>query len=72
MLVLAAFSWTGCKRLHVNGLGDQLAPSNDRDWKPEVATVPFAEVDGRQYTLRNIRNCNYVTAEDFVVDYYDR
>lgn len=72
ILLFAISSLTGCGRLHVNGIGDQLAPSNDRDWKPEVATIPFAEVDGRQYTLRNIRNCKYATAEDFVVDYYDR
>ena len=72
MLVFALFSLTGCQPLHVNGPREQLAPSNDRDWKPEVATIPFAQVDGNQYTLRNIRNCNYVTAEDYVVDYYDR
>lgn len=34
--------------------------------------MPFVEADGQQYTLKNIRNCNYVTADDYVVDYYDR
>lgn len=62
----------GCQKLSVSGIKDRLTPSNNRDWKPEVATIPFAEISGRQYTLRNIRNCNYVTAEDFVVGYYDR
>lgn len=62
----------GCQKLTVGGLKNRLTPSNDRDWKPELATVPFAEISGPQYTLRNIRNCNYVTADDFVVDYYDR
>lgn len=70
--ITSILALSGCQRLHFNGPADQLAPSNDRNWKPEVATLPHATVDGRQYTLRNIRNCNYVTAEDFVVDYYDR
>ena len=71
-VIFAISNLTGCRRLHVNGVGDQLVPSNDRDWKPEFATLPIAEIDERQYTLRNIRNCNYVTADDYVVNYYDR
>ncbi|MDG1873784.1 MAG: DUF4105 domain-containing protein [Mariniblastus sp.] len=39
---------------------------------PELATIPFAEINGAEYTVRNIRNCNYISAENFVVDYYDR
>ena len=62
----------GCRNLNVNSLGDRLSPSNERDWKPEVATIPFAEVNEPQYTIRNIRNCNYLTEDDYVVDYYDR
>jgi hypothetical protein len=72
LLAVAFANLTGCRPLHLNGISDQLAPSNDRDWKPEVATIPFAEIEGRLYTLRNIRNCNYVSAEDYVVDFYDR
>lgn len=62
----------GCQTLAVNGIGDRIYPSNDRDWKPEFASTASAKIDGRQYTLRNIRNCNYLTAEDYVVAYYDR
>lgn len=62
----------GCQKLGLSGIQDRITPSNNRDWTPEVATIPFAAISGRQYTLRNIRNCNYVTAEDYVVDYYDR
>ena len=64
--------FSGCQTWRINGLRDQLTPSNDRDWKPEMATIPYAEIDGPTYTLRNIRNCNYVTESDYVVDYYDR
>jgi len=71
--MIAVCSFTGCQTLSLSeGLRDKLVASNDRDWKPELATVPYAEVYGNQYTLRNIRNCNYVTADDYVVNYYDR
>lgn len=62
----------GCQKLNLPNLNDHLRPSNNRDWKPEVATTPYAEIDDNRITLRNIRNCKYVTAEDYVVDYYDR
>ena len=75
MVVLALWAllgFTGCQKLKVAGLQDRFTPSNDRDWRPEVATIPFAQLNGPQYSLKNIRNCRYVTEEDYVVDYYDR
>lgn len=62
----------GCQKLNLVSINDHLRPSNNRDWKPEVATTPYVEIDQQQFTLRNIRNCKYVTEDDFVVDYYDR
>ncbi|MEL7498850.1 MAG: DUF4105 domain-containing protein [Planctomycetota bacterium] len=61
----------GCSSLPT-GLGDKLLPSNNRDWVAEQAVMPRAEMTGSEVTLRNIRNCNYVTNDDYVVDYYDR
>ncbi|OGW32988.1 MAG: hypothetical protein A2X58_12405 [Nitrospirae bacterium GWC2_56_14] len=49
-----------------------LPPSNDRDWQPDVATLPFAAISGSTVTLHNIRNCNYRTETDYVVRHYDR
>ena len=72
MVLITMIPLLGCHKVNVSGIRNRLTPSNDRDWKPELATVPFADVDGSQFTIRNIRNCNYVTAEDYVVDYYDR
>jgi len=46
--------------------------SNDRDWVTEVAVVPRAEFDGNRVTVRNIRNFDYRSADDFTVQYYDR
>jgi hypothetical protein len=42
-----------------------LRPRQDRDWKPEVAVLPHAEIDGDTVTIRNVRNFEYRTADDF-------
>ncbi len=49
-----------------------LQPSNDRDWQPDVALLPYAEIDGNKVTVRNIRNCDYRTETDFDVRHYDK
>jgi hypothetical protein len=49
-----------------------LKPSNDRDWQPDVAVLPYAEINGNQITLHNIRNCEYRTETDFDVRHYDK
>ncbi len=47
-------------------------PSNDRQWRIEVARIPSAELDGDMVTIRNIRNFHYRSVEDFDVSYYDK
>ncbi|MBV8706715.1 MAG: DUF4105 domain-containing protein [Acidobacteriaceae bacterium] len=42
-----------------------LSPSNNRNWQPDVAKLPWGEVRGDQVTLHNIRNCDYVTETDY-------
>lgn len=49
-----------------------LRPSNERDWRPDVARLPFARVDGSSVTVRNIRDCDYRSEDDYTVRYYDR
>lgn len=49
-----------------------LQPSNDRDWRPDVAVLAYAEIDGNKVTVRNIRNCDYRTETDFDVRHYDK
>lgn len=36
-----------------------LAPSNDRDWQPDVARLPTATIDGSMLTVRNVRDFTY-------------
>ena len=62
---------TGCQSLPTD-LSDKLNPSNDRNWIAEQSVLPTAEIEGTTYRLKNIRNCNYVTNDDYVVHHYDR
>jgi len=49
-----------------------LKPSNNGDWQPDVAVLPYADIAGNQVTIHNIRNCDYHTETNFDVHYYDR
>jgi hypothetical protein len=50
----------------------RLAASNFRDWTPEQAVVPTAEVRGNSVTIHNVRNCRYFANDVYLVDYYDK
>jgi Domain of unknown function (DUF4105) len=47
-------------------------PSNDRQWQPDLAKLPYAEVDGDNVTVHNIRNFDYRSEFDFTPAYYDK
>ena len=49
-----------------------LKPSNDRDWAPDVAAIPSAEISGDRITVHNIRNFDYRTETDFTPRWEDR
>jgi len=49
-----------------------LQPSNERAWQPDVAVLPYADINGNQVTIHNIRNCDYRTETDFDVQHYDQ
>lgn len=42
-----------------------LKPSNDRDWRADVARLATAEIHGDRATVRNVRNFRYRTVDDF-------
>ena len=56
----------------VFGWWSRIRPSNDRDWQPEVAVLAYADVNGDQVTIHNIRNFDYRTETDFTPRYYDK
>jgi len=49
-----------------------IPPSNARDWQPDVATLPFADIDGERVTVHNVRNAEYRTETDYTVRLEDR
>ena len=49
-----------------------IRPSNDRDWQPDVARLPSAELQGDKLTVHNIRNLDYRSETDYTVRYEDR
>ena len=49
-----------------------LQPSNNRKWQPDVTVLPWAEIQGNQVTIHNIRNCDYRSETDYTVRYYDK
>jgi hypothetical protein len=51
---------------------EAIAPSNDRDWRPEGARIPHATVSGELVTVHDIRNFDYRTETDFTPAYDDR
>src|SRR5512138_37680 len=44
-----------------------IPPSNNRNWQPDLAVLPWAEIKDNLVTVHNIRNCDYRTETDFTV-----
>ena len=42
-----------------------LKPSNDGAWQPDVAQTAWADINGDEVTIHNVRNCEYRTETDF-------
>lgn len=42
-----------------------IPPSNDRDWQPDVAREPWAELQGDRAVIHNVRNIDYRSETDF-------
>jgi len=47
-------------------------PSNDREWQPDVAELPYATFDGDLVTIHNVRNFDYRTETTYTPHYYDK
>ena len=60
LLVAVAVLWNGTE------------PSNERDWQPDVAVLPYATRDGNVFHVHNIRNFEYRSATDYRAAYYDK
>jgi hypothetical protein len=49
-----------------------LKPSNDRAWQPDVAQTAWAEINGDDVTVHNVRNCDYRSETDFTTHWETR
>jgi uncharacterized protein DUF4105 len=49
-----------------------IPPSHARDWQPDVAALPYAEVRGEHLIVHNVRNVDYRTETDYTVRLEDR
>jgi hypothetical protein len=64
---------TALPKLQVNpDLVKSLKPSNNRDWSPQQAVLPWAEFHGDKVTVHNIRNTTYRSIKDYDVSHYDK
>lgn len=74
LLILAGS--TGCSSLNLESptkkLAERFQASNFRDWRPEFERHASVDIKETSLGIHNIRNCSYVSEDDYVVDYYDR
>jgi hypothetical protein len=49
-----------------------IAPSHDRNWRPEVAVMPRAFIEGDHVRLTGVRNFDYRSRDDFTVHHEER
>ena len=79
VFVLVLLAQCGCRTaLNTSGgvglssLTNKLTASNDRDWRPDLAILPWAEANGNQITIRNVRSSRYANETDYVLEHHDR
>ena len=49
-----------------------VSPSNERQWQPDVAKLPYSTINGDIVTMHNIRNVDYRSEFDFSPAYYSK
>ncbi len=49
-----------------------IPPSHDRQWRPEVAVMPRAFIDGDRVRITGVRNFDYRSRNDFTVRWEER
>jgi hypothetical protein len=62
----------GCRAGGSPLASNPLTPSHERQWKPLLATLPSADIDGERILVRNVRNCIYFSEEVYIPRFDDR
>ncbi len=63
---------SGCASVPHNSAEDILKPSNHRQWKKNMAVLPYARLRGDRVKVYNVRHCSYIDEETYVLNYDDR
>ncbi len=53
-------------------LSPQKFPTHNKQWRPDLAVLPYAEIESDRVRLYNIRDCEYRTENDYDVRHLDR
>lgn len=67
-----AVLWVGVAFLLPLAAFHLMRPSNDRTWQPDVAQLPYAEINGDRVTVHNVRNCAYQSVTNFTAAFETR
>lgn len=70
--VLLCVVMSGCASLPRNNVDDVLKPSNDRSWKTSMSVLPYARFRGDRIKVYNVRNCNYIDEDTYVLNHDNR
>ncbi|MEO8272252.1 MAG: DUF4105 domain-containing protein, partial [Aureliella sp.] len=54
------------------GVPRNKVPSHDRLWRPDLAVLPYAQIEHDRVQLKNIRDCTYRSENDYDVRHFDR
>jgi hypothetical protein len=65
-------AWLTALWLLVLGSWLILQPRHDRAWQPDVAELPWAEINGDEVTLHNVRHTEYRSLTDFTPHWQSR
>ncbi len=51
---------------------EKTVASHQRNWRPDLSVLPYAEIRNDRVRLYNIRDCEYRTEESYDVRHFDR
>lgn len=49
-----------------------IKPSNNLEWSPDQAVLPYAKVEGDLIHVYDIRNFTYITTQEYIPNYYNQ
>lgn len=72
LALLPMWLLTGCATVPRNSVDQMLEPSNDRNWRANLAVLPSARFRKDRVTVYNVRNSSYLEEDTYVVHHDNR